>query len=163
MKKSISIVLFAILSIFLLIVLNSCPQGVQPNFGPKNIVFTPTTGRVGDIITVTGDDFEDASAYELKYSHLQDATNDEDIKLYSIVLFNAIVEYYNRDGIRYERPIGTPALEFVDIEDGKLICRVPEGAKSGKILVMQQYPSIEDNNPSERNFIVLDASGDEVW
>ncbi len=162
MKKSISIVLFAILSIFLLIVLNSCPQGVQPNFGPKNIVFTPTTGRVGDIITVTGDDFREVEDYQKLYDIMKDLTNDEEKGSRSFVLFNAIVEYYIRDEIRYERPIGTPALEIVSIEKNRIQCKIPEGAKSGKILVLGDWIN-EDNNPSERNFIVLDASGDEVW
>ena len=154
MKKML---LFIIVIVFMF---TSCE--VQPNFNPKNIVFTPISGRVGDIITVTGDDFLKTEEYERLYDIFQDCTNDEDRENNFVVLFDVKVTKYEKGGALFENVSGTPALDIVSIKRNSIQCRVPEGAKSGKLLVHGVFVNYQ-NNPSERNFIVLDASGDEVW
>ena len=55
-------------------------------------------------------------------------------------------------------------IEYFEFDTNKLVCKVPNGAKSGRIWVNGIYNAslIELHHPSEEEFIVYDESEDIV-
>lgn len=136
--------------------------GYIPDEGPKNIKFTPTSGKPGDIITITGEDFmpiEDMNMYISK--------RQEFISLYGslpLILFNVNIYYTKEIDYSQLHIEGTGASEYVDFDENRIVCKIPEGAKTGKIWVNGRYAAdfMELHHPSEEEFVVYDASGDIV-
>lgn len=160
MKKSLYF-MFVIISIILIISCDTKP-GYIPDEGPKNIKFTPSSGKPGDIITITGDDFYPIEKM-LKYKEFYDSKNYLYEEHIGLVLFNVNI-YYNPEtkiDLIFE---GSEVVDFIEFDTNKIICKVPEGAKSGKIWVNGIYnaTAIKLHHPSEEEFIVYDESGDEV-
>jgi len=46
-----------ILTLILFVSCSSAKESFVPDNGPKNIKFSPVSGKAGDVVTITGDDF----------------------------------------------------------------------------------------------------------
>jgi len=160
-KKIYFIIL--VIKIFTISCNNSSGEGYVPDWGPKNIKFSPSSGKVGDIITITGDDFYPVEEMELyvndrvEFNHKYGTTR-------PLIYFNVNI-YYTKETDYLQLHIeGTDAVEYIEFDKNKIVCKVPVGAKSGKIWVNGCYTAsgMELHHPSEEEFIVYDESGDEV-
>lgn len=149
--------------ISLLLLLFSCGQGVIPDEGPKNVVFTPTSAKVGDTITITGENFLPPEEMQWEIDN-PDVTDDafHVCMLGELVYFNVEITEKDGDGIVNLYINGTIASEYLEFGENKIVCKVPEGATTGQILVNGHYTVwvSELYHPSEEEFIVLDSSGD---
>ena len=147
---------------FFLISCNNNNEEYVPDYGPKNIKFEPKYGKVGDIITITGDDFcskEDMQLYLTDRQEFIQIHNDD-----PLVYFNVNI-YYTDEGDWNKLNIeGTEVTEYIEFDTNKIVCKVPNGAKSGSIFVngILNDGTLDLLHPSEEEFIVYDESGDIV-
>jgi len=155
------------LIIFTIIFTISCDNSTEPEYvpdwGPRNIKFTPASGKTGDIITITGEDFIPVEDMELyisdrpEFNHIYGTTR-------PLILFNVNIYYTTEVDYSQLHVEGTGATDYIEFGEDKIVCKVPEGAKSGKIWVNGCYTASfkELHHPSEDEFIVYDESGDIV-
>jgi hypothetical protein len=160
MKKG----LYFALAVILMITIFSCVGcgGYIPDWGPRNIKFTPGSGKVGDIVTITGENFFELENMELYKNNRQEFINKfGDIN--PLVYFNVNL-YTEVTDILQLHIEGEECIEYISFDTNKIVCKVPEGAKSGKIWVNGYYAGggMDLHHPSEEEFIVYDETGDIV-
>ena len=160
-KKTIFFMIFII--VFIISCDNFGEPGYVPDYGPKNIKFTPGSGKVGDIVTITGDDFYPVEEMELYISNRPEF-NQKHGNLLPLILFNVNIYYTTEVDYSQLHVEGTGASDYIEFGKNKIVCKVPEGAKSGKIWVNGYYAGggMELHHPSEEEFIVYDETGDIV-
>lgn len=151
------------LTLILFVSCSSVEESFVPDNGPKNIMFSPASGKAGDIIIITGEDFIPVEDMEL-YNSERSKFNQKYGTSLPLILFNVNIYYTKEVDYTQLHVEGTGALEYVEFGENKIVCKVPEGAKSGKIWVNGAYEAafMELHHPSEEEFIVYDESGDEV-
>jgi len=160
MKKGLYFALAVILMITIFSCVGCC--GYVPDWGPRNIKFTPGSGKVGDIVTITGENFFELENMELYKNNRQEFINKfGDIN--PLVYFNVNL-YTEVTDILQLHIEGEECIEYISFDTNKIVCKVPEGAKSGKIWVNGCYTAAfkELHQPSEEEFIVYDETGDIV-
>ena len=81
-----------------------------------------------------------------------------------LALFNTKIYYTYEENNNQLQIEGTEAVDCIEFDTDKIVCKVPKGAKSGKIWINGIYEAglLELHHPSEEEFIVYDESGDEV-
>lgn len=154
-----------ILILYLLLLFIFCCNNIEdtylPDYGPKNIKFMPASGKPGDTVTITGDDFLNKEEMELYLTDRQEFIYRHNS--FPLIKFNANIYHppENQSSLVIE---GTEVIDFIEFDTDKIVCKVPEGAKTGKIWVNGIYTAFIKylHHPSEEEFIIYDASGDIV-
>ncbi|GEM_PF-608436 len=160
-KKTIFFIILII--VFIISCDNFGEPGYVPDNGPKNIKITPNSGKPGDVVTITGDDFIPVKDMEL-YNSERAKFNQKYGTLLPLILFNVNIYYTTEVDYSQLHVEGTGASDYIEFGKNKIVCKVPEGAKSGKIWVNGYYAGggMELHHPSEEEFIVYDETGDIV-
>lgn len=159
MKK---ILLFLNITFILIISCENIGHSYIPDWGPNNIKFSPVSGKAGDIVTITGENFFELENMEL-YKNDRQAFIDKFSDNLPLVYFNVNI-YTEVTTILQLHIEGEECIEYISFDTNKIVCKVPEGAKTGKIWVNGYYAAggIDLHHPSEEEFIVYDESGDIV-
>ncbi|HOF01396.1 MAG TPA: IPT/TIG domain-containing protein [Spirochaetota bacterium] len=158
-KKTIFFIILII--VFIISCDNFGEPGYVPDWGPRNIKFTPGSGKPGDTITITGDDFLSKEEMEIYLTDRQEFIYRHNP--FPLIKFNVNI-YHDPEHQSTFVLEGTEVTEYLEFNTNKIVCKVPEGAKSGKIWVNGYYTAAfkELHHPSEEEFIVYDETGDIV-
>ncbi|MBP7552327.1 MAG: hypothetical protein KA885_02795 [Spirochaetes bacterium] len=140
-----------------LFVFTNCDVVVGNNPISKIIDFNPKKGRVGDIITI-----------EVDMAYTQEEINNAINGIYNydlernIYLISFGGKYLNGDILKNN---ATYVTEYIEAAKQKIVCKVPSGAKTGYISITSgmDIDGILDGSSSKEIFLVVDASGDEIW
>jgi len=156
--------------VFLFLLLFSCcvvydDGGVSPDTTVKNVTFSPSSGKVGDVIAISGDNFM-MQGDMIWEANNQDATYDVNNPGYrclkgKLVVFNAELT----DDTTGYHVNGVNAKEYINFGWSTIYCKIPQGAKTGKIYVANSRENEltqKNYHPSVEIFTVLDASGEIV-
>jgi len=136
----------------------SCDVVVGNNPISKILDFNPKEGRCGDIITIEVDMAYTQEEIDNAVMGVCFSDNTTD-KLY-LISFGG--KYLNGDILTNN---ATYATEYIEAAKTKIVCKVPFGARSGYLTIpsLLDEDRILSGSSSKEIFIVVDASGDEIW
>lgn len=127
----------------------SCDVVVGNNPISEILDFNPKEGSPGDIITI-----------EVDMAYTQEEIDNAVKGVYNYDLEkNRYLIYIENIDSRIQ------VTEYIEATRQKVICKIPNGARTGYIGISSgmDIDNILDGSLSKEKFIVVDASGDEIW